>query len=59
MFVNALIDDPSAKQLAEKFPFQYIPTSFFVGSDGTVANSYTGPLTAEEMKAQLDGLIAQ
>ena len=59
VFVNAITDDPSAQQLASKFSFQYIPTSFFVAANGTVADSYTGPLTEAEMRARLDKLVAQ
>ena len=59
MFVNALSDDPGTQKLASKFPFRYIPTSFFVKADGTVADSYTGPLIEADMRARLDKLVAQ
>jgi len=59
VFVNAITDDPSAQKLASKFRFQYIPTSFFVNADGTIADSYTGPLTEADMRARLDKLVAQ
>jgi thiol-disulfide isomerase/thioredoxin len=58
-FVNAITDDVSAQQLASKFPFQYIPTSFFLKPDGTVVDSYTGVLSEADMKARLDKLAAQ
>ena len=51
VFVNAITDDPSAQQLASKFQFQYIPTSFFIKPDGTVADSFTGAMSDAEMKA--------
>lgn len=57
--MNAITDDASAKQLASKFSFQYIPTSFFVTSDGAVSDSYTGRLTDTEMRARLDKLVAE
>lgn len=57
--MNAVTDDPSAQQLASKFSFQYIPTSFFVAVNGTVADSYTGPLSESEMRARLDRLVAR
>ena len=57
--MNAITDDASAQQLASKFSFQYIPTSFFVTSDGTVSDSYTGPLSDSEMRARLDKLVAE
>ena len=59
VFVNAITDDPSAQQLASKFSFQYIPTSFFVAPDGMVVDSYSGPLSETEMRARLDKLVAQ
>lgn len=59
MFVNAITDDASAQQLAEKFAFQYIPTSFFVTPAGEVADSYSGPLSESEMRARLDMLVAE
>jgi thioredoxin-like negative regulator of GroEL len=58
VFVNAISDDPSAQQLASKFQFQYIPTSFFITPEGKVADSFTGSMTDVEMKARLDKLIA-
>ncbi len=59
VFVNAITDDASAQQLASKFSFQYIPTSFFVTSDGAVSESYTGPLSDSEMRDRLDKLVAE
>jgi thioredoxin-like negative regulator of GroEL len=58
-FVNAITDDPAGQQLAAGFSFEYIPTSFFVLPDGTVSDSYTGVLSAEEMRARLDALVAK
>jgi thioredoxin-like negative regulator of GroEL len=59
VFVNAITDDASAQQLAAKFSFQYIPTSFFLDAAGKTVDSHTGPLTADEMKARLDKLVAE
>lgn len=59
VFVNAISDDPSAQQLASKFQFQYIPTSFFITPDGKVADSFTGAMPDTDMKARLDKLITQ
>ena len=58
-FVNAITDDESARRLAARFQFQYIPTSFFLGSDGQIVDSYTGVLSTDELKARLDQLVAQ
>ena len=59
VFVNAITDDASAQQLASRFSFQYIPTSFFVTPEGAVSDSYTGPLSESEMRARLDKLVAE
>lgn len=59
VFVNAITDDESARALAAKFTFQYIPTSFFLDAKGDIVDSHTGPLTTEEMRARLDKLVAQ
>jgi thioredoxin-like negative regulator of GroEL len=56
--VNAVTDEASARQLAARFSFQYIPTSFFIDAGGEVVGSYTGPLTEAEMRGRLDELIA-
>lgn len=58
-FVNAITGDPSGQQLASQFSFQYIPTSFFIDSQGHVTDSYTGTLTAAEMRARLDKLVGR
>lgn len=56
VFVNAITDDPSAQRLAQRFEFQYIPTSFFLAPDGTVSNSFTGAMSEEQMRGYLDRL---
>jgi len=58
-FVNAISDDESAKRLAAKFKFQYIPSSFFLTSEGEVADSFTGSMSEDDLRARLDTLIAQ
>jgi thioredoxin-like negative regulator of GroEL len=54
--VNAITDDPSAQQLASRFKFQYIPTSFFVTAEGSVLDSFTGSMSATDMQSRLDKL---
>ena len=57
VFVNVITDDPSGQQLAAKFSFQYIPTSFFLAPGGeSVVDSFTGAMGAAEMRAYLDAL---
>jgi thioredoxin-like negative regulator of GroEL len=58
VFVNAITEDQPSQQLAAKFQFQYIPTSFFVKPDGSIADSFTGAMSDAEMRARLDKLIA-
>jgi putative thioredoxin len=58
VFVNAITEDQPSQQLASKFQFQYIPTSFFVKPDGSIADSFTGAMSDAEMKTRLDKLIA-
>ena len=57
--MNAITADPTGEQLASQFSFQYIPMSFFLSADGKVLDSYSGPLTASEMRTRLDRLVAQ
>lgn len=59
VFVNAISDDPSGQQLASKFSFQYIPTSFFLAPDGTVVDSFTGAMDAVAMRGYLDKLATE
>jgi thioredoxin-like negative regulator of GroEL len=59
VFVNAITDDSSARELASRFAFQYIPTSFFLAPDGTVVDTHTGTLSEAEMQAFLDRLVTQ
>lgn len=58
VFVNAITEDAPSQQLAAKFQFQYIPTSFFVKPDGSIADSFTGAMSDAEMKTRLDKLVA-
>ena len=57
VFVNVITDDPSGQQLADRFSFQYIPTSFFLGADGTIIDSFTGAIDEADMRARLDALV--
>jgi thiol-disulfide isomerase/thioredoxin len=58
-FVNAISDAPGSQELASKFKFQYIPTSFFIEAQGKIVDSFTGAMDEAEMKARLDKLTAQ
>lgn len=58
IFVNAITEDSSAKELASKFQFQYIPTSFFITPDGKIADSFTGSMSEADTRKRLDKLAA-
>jgi thioredoxin-like negative regulator of GroEL len=58
VFVNAITEDSSAKELATKFKFQYIPTSFFIAPDGKIHDSFTGSMPEADMRTRLDKLAA-
>lgn len=57
-FVDAITDEDSGMELASSFPFQFIPTSYYLLEDGTVYATYTGVLDADAMREQLDSLLA-
>lgn len=57
-FVDVYTDDPRARPLFGEFAFQYIPTSFFLTSDGDVADQHTGTLSEDELRERLDALAA-
>ncbi len=56
VFVNAITDDPGSRALASRFEFQYIPTSFFIDQEGTITDTYVGPLDEAGLRAKLDRL---
>lgn len=58
-FVNAITDDASGQQLASGFNFQYIPTAFFFDGKGALIGSYTGVLSADELRTRLDSMVTQ
>ncbi|PKQ16999.1 MAG: hypothetical protein CVT67_02315 [Actinobacteria bacterium HGW-Actinobacteria-7] len=58
-FVNAITDDPGARSLADRFEFQYIPTSFFIDGKGKIVDSYVGPLDEPGLRTYLDSLTAR
>jgi len=55
-FVDAVTTDPSAQPVIDRYPTQYIPTSVFVGADGTVADTVIGPLSEADLRTRLDAL---
>lgn len=59
VFVNAISDDPSGAELASRFQFQYIPTSFFLKPGGAVADSFTGSMSEDKLRGYLDTLTTE
>jgi thiol-disulfide isomerase/thioredoxin len=57
-FVDVYTDDPRAQALYSRFAFQYIPTSFFLAPDGSVADQHTGVLDEQELRDRLDDLAS-
>jgi thiol-disulfide isomerase/thioredoxin len=57
-YVDVLTNHPRARELIQRYPFQYIPTSFFLDENGEVVDQYTGTLDDEEMRGRLDALVA-
>jgi thiol-disulfide isomerase/thioredoxin len=59
VFVNAITDDASGRDLASRFSFQLIPTSFFLSPGGTeVVDTFTGAMDDVLMREYLDALVA-
>jgi thioredoxin-like negative regulator of GroEL len=56
VFVNAISDDAPARQLASRFQFQYIPTSFFLAADGSLSDSFTGSMDETKLRGYLDAI---
>lgn len=58
IYLHVMTDEPSGQALAREFSFQFVPTSYFIGSDGEVVDSYTGKLDAAGVRTYLDALLA-
>lgn len=57
-FVVVDVYDPAEAALCDRFQVRVIPTSFFIRSDGTVADAYEGLLRAPELRNILDSLLS-
>lgn len=57
-YVDAATDDGRTRPLFERFAFQYIPTSIFIGADGQIVDQVTGVLTDGELRSRLDALLS-
>lgn len=57
-YIKVMTDEPEGQELARQFSFRFVPTSYFIGSSGTVVDSYTGKLDDARVRAYLDRLLA-
>ncbi len=58
-YVDVITSEPSSRPVIDRYPTQYIPTSVFVGADGTVVDTVIGPLSETDLQTRLDALIAE
>jgi len=56
-FIIVDVYDQQDNNLTAKYGIQTIPTTFFLGKDGGIANNKVGVLTPEQLKKQLDALL--
>lgn len=59
VYLHVMTDEPAGQELAKRFSFQFVPTSYFIRTDGTVLHSYTGKLDAAGVRQYLDALLAE
>lgn len=59
VFVDAITDSSAAEPILQQYPTRYIPTSVFIGSDGGVVDTVTGPLSEADLRERLDALAAR
>lgn len=57
VYLHVMTDEPSGQALARRFSFQFVPTSYFIGPGGEIADSYTGKLDAAGVRMYLDALV--
>lgn len=56
-FVIVDVNDPKEQYLTNRYGIQTIPTTFFLGKDGSVVNNIVGVIEPEQLKQQLDALL--
>ena len=57
-FVIVEAFDRSESNLCTEYGLETIPTTFFLKGDGTVQNGFVGILSPDQMKEQMDALLA-
>lgn len=56
-FINIDVNSPSEQELCVQYQIQYIPTTYFLNSNGEVAFNYVGVISQDEMKSKLKALM--
>jgi thioredoxin-like negative regulator of GroEL len=56
-FVIVDVYDPQEDKLTGQYGIQTIPTTYFLGKDGSVVNKVTGVMEPEQLKQQIDALL--
>jgi len=56
-FIVVDVYDQSENNLTTQYGIQTIPTTFFVGKDGSVVNKVVGVIEPDQLKQQLDALL--
>jgi thioredoxin-like negative regulator of GroEL len=56
-FIVVDIYDQQENNLTTKYGIETIPTTFFVGKDGSVVNKYVGVLEPDQLKKELEALL--
>ena len=55
-FVNIDVNDPVEQALCLQYQIQYIPTTYFLNSQGEPTFNYGGVIHQEEMRAKIKAL---
>ncbi|MHB8895877.1 MAG: thioredoxin family protein [Candidatus Geothermincolia bacterium] len=56
-FIIVDVYEQSENNLTTQYGIQTIPTTFFLGKDGSIVNNQIGVLTPDQLKQQLDALL--
>lgn len=57
VFVIVDVNDPQEQNLVNQYGIQTIPTTYFLGKDGSVVNNIVGVIEPAQLKQQLDALL--
>lgn len=57
VFIIVDVYDMREQNLTNQFGIQTIPTSFFIGKDGSIVNSVVGVMDPAQIKQQIDSML--